>query len=353
MASAQSIIDARSERLTDRFRGAEVHPQSLTPSVAGRVVRMIGLKIEAAGCTGAVGSRCLVRLAPNRNIVAEIVGFSDGRLVLMPESSVEGLAIGAPVIPLEEENAVAVGEEMMGRVLDGAGQYIDGGGDVLPLKRTALRGEALNPLSREAITEPLDVGVRAINALTTIGKGQRLGLFAGSGVGKSTLLGMLTRNTKADVIVVALVGERGREVRDFVDETLGPEGLKRAIVIATPADQSPLMRVNGAWRATAIAEYFRDQGKNVLLLMDSLTRFAQAQREIGLAAGEPPVSRGYTPSVFSLLPRLVERAGNNQNGSITAIYTVLVEGDDLDDPIADAVSGHSRRPHRAVPAVSG
>ena len=336
MASAQSIIDARSERLTDRFRGAEVHPQSLTPSVAGRVVRMIGLKIEAAGCTGAVGSRCLVRVAPTRNIVAEIVGFSDGRLVLMPESSAEGLAIGAPVIPLEEENAVAVGEEMMGRVLDGAGQYIDGGGDVLPLKRTALRGEALNPLSREAITEPLDVGVRAINALTTIGKGQRLGLFAGSGVGKSTLLGMLTRNTQADVIVVALVGERGREVRDFVDETLGPEGLKRAIVIATPADQSPLMRVNGAWRATAIAEYFRDQGKNVLLLMDSLTRFAQAQREIGLAAGEPPVSRVYTPSVFSLLPRLVERAGNNQNGSITAIYTVLVEGDDLDDPIADA-----------------
>ena len=336
MASAQSILDDRSERLTARFRGAAVHPQSLTPSVAGRVVRMIGLKIEAAGCTGAVGSRCLVRVAPSRNIVAEIVGFSDGRLVLMPESSVDGLAIGAPVIPLEEENAVSVGEEMMGRVLDGAGQFIDGGGDVLSLKRTALRGEALNPLSREAITEPLDVGVRAINALTTIGKGQRLGLFAGSGVGKSTLLGMLTRNTEADVIVVALVGERGREVRDFVDETLGPEGLKRAIVIATPADQSPLMRVNGAWRATAIAEYFRDQGKNVLLLMDSLTRFAQAQREIGLAAGEPPVSRGYTPSVFSLLPRLVERAGNNQNGSITAIYTVLVEGDDLDDPIADA-----------------
>ena len=336
MASAQSIIDARSERLAARFRGAEVHPTALTPSVAGRVVRMIGLKIEAAGCTGAVGSRCLVRVAANRNIVAEIVGFSDGRLVLMPESSMDGLAIGAPVIPLEEENAVAVGEEMLGRVLDGAGQFIDGGGDLLSLKRTALRGEALNPLSREAITEPLDVGVRAINALTTIGKGQRLGLFAGSGVGKSTLLGMLTRNTQADVIVVALVGERGREVRDFVDETLGPEGLKRAIVIATPADQSPLMRVNGAWRATAIAEYFRDQGKNVLLLMDSLTRFAQAQREIGLAAGEPPVSRGYTPSVFSLLPRLVERAGNNQHGSITAIYTVLVEGDDLDDPIADA-----------------
>ena len=225
---------------------------------------------------------------------------------------------------------------MLGRVLDGAGRLIDGAGDIVSLKRTALKGEALNPLERRAISEPLDVGVRAINALTTLGKGQRLGLFAGSGVGKSTLLGMLTRNTQADIIVVALVGERGREVRDFVDETLGPEGLKRAIIVATPADQSPLMRVNGAWRATAIAEYFRDQGMNVLLLMDSLTRFAQAQREIGLAAGEPPVSRGYTPSVFSLLPRLVERAGNNQHGSITAIYTVLVEGDDLDDPIADA-----------------
>ena len=336
MTSAQSLIDNRSEHLAERFRMADADPTALAPTVAGRVVRMIGLKIEAAGCTGAVGSRCQIRVAHDRNIIAEVVGFSDGRLVLMPEANVDGLAIGAPVVPIEEENAVAVGEEMLGRVLDGAGRFIDGGGELLSLKRTALRGEALNPLDREAITEPLDVGVRAINALTTIGKGQRLGLFAGSGVGKSTLLGMLTRNTQADVIVVALVGERGREVRDFVDETLGPEGLKRAIVIATPADQSPLMRVNGAWRATAIAEYFRDQGKNVLLLMDSLTRFAQAQREIGLAAGEPPVSRGYTPSVFSILPRLVERAGNNQHGSITAIYTVLVEGDDLDDPIADA-----------------
>ena len=211
MASAQSILDDRSERLTARFRGAAVHPQSLTPSVAGRVVRMIGLKIEAAGCTGAVGSRCLVRVAPSRNIVAEIVGFSDGRLVLMPESSVDGLAIGAPVIPLEEENAVAVGEEMMGRVLDGAGKFIDGGGDVLSLKRTALRGEALNPLSREAITEPLDVGVRAINALTTIGKGQRLGLFAGSGVVEH-VAGHADPQHSGDG-VVALVGERGREVR--------------------------------------------------------------------------------------------------------------------------------------------
>ena len=336
MESASSMITARDERLAQRLGAAEISADTLKPTVAGRVVRMIGLKIEAAGCTGAVGGRCVIKLAPHKEIVAEIVGFSDGRLVLMPESSVDGLAIGAAVVPIEEDHAVSVGTEMLGRVLDGAGRLIDGAGDIVSLKRTALKGEALNPLERRAISEPLDVGVRAINALTTLGKGQRLGLFAGSGVGKSTLLGMLTRNTQADIIVVALVGERGREVRDFVDETLGPEGLKRAIIVATPADQSPLMRVNGAWRATAIAEYFRDQGMNVLLLMDSLTRFAQAQREIGLAAGEPPVSRGYTPSVFSLLPRLVERAGNNQQGSITAIYTVLVEGDDLDDPIADA-----------------
>jgi flagellum-specific ATP synthase len=336
MESASSMITARDERLAQRLGAAEISADTLKPTVAGRVVRMIGLKIEAAGCTGAVGGRCVIKLAPHKEIVAEIVGFSDGRLVLMPESSVDGLAIGAAVVPIEEDHAVSVGTEMLGRVLDGAGRLIDGAGDIVSLKRTALKGEALNPLERRAISEPLDVGVRAINALTTLGKGQRLGLFAGSGVGKSTLLGMLTRNTQADIIVVALVGERGREVRDFVDETLGPGGLKRASIVATPADQSPLMRVNGAWRATAIAEYFRDQGMNVLLLMDSLTRFAQAQREIGLAAGEPPVSRGYTPSVFSLLPRLVERAGNNQHGSITAIYTVLVEGDDLDDPIADA-----------------
>jgi flagellum-specific ATP synthase len=352
MEAASSMITARDERLAQRLGAAEISADTLRPTVAGRVVRMIGLKIEAAGCTGAVGGRCVIKLGPHKEIVAEIVGFSDGRLVLMPESSVDGLAIGAAVMPIEEDHAVSVGTEMLGRVLDGAGRLIDGAGDIVSLKRTALKGEALNPLERRAISEPLDVGVRAINALTTLGKGQRLGLFAGSGVGKSTLLGMLTRNTQADIIVVALVGERGREVRDFVDETLGPEGLKRAIIVATPADQSPLMRVNGAWRATAIAEYFRDQGMNVLLLMDSLTRFAQAQREIGLAAGEPPVSRGYTPSVFSLLPRLVERAGNNQHGSITAIYTVLVEGDDLDDPIADCLASHSRWAHCAISKTS-
>ncbi|MFV0277514.1 MAG: FliI/YscN family ATPase, partial [Parahaliea sp.] len=199
-----------------------------------------------------------------------------------------------------------------------------------------LHGESINPLAREPIATPLDVGVRAINALTTVGKGQRMGLFAGSGVGKSTLLGMMTRNCEADVIVVGLIGERGREVREFIEDVLGPEGASSAIVVATPADDPPLRRLHGAWRATAIAEHFRQQGRNVLLLMDSLTRFAQAQREIGLAAGEPPVSRGYPPSVFSLLPALVERAGNVGSGSITAFYTVLVEGDDMDDPIADS-----------------
>ena len=236
---------------------------------------------------------------------------------------------------LGDSESVIVGDQLLGRIIDGAGRPLDGfpaiSGSSVPL-----RGETISPMARQSITQPLDVGVRAINSLLTIGKGQRMGLFAGSGVGKSTLLGMMTRFTEADVVVVGLVGERGREVREFVEESLGPEGLARSVVVATPADTSPLMRVAGCWRATAIAEHFRDQGKNVLLLMDSLTRFAQAQREIGLAAGEPPVSRGYTPSVFATLPNLIERAGNVGLGSITAVYTVLVEGDDLQDPIADA-----------------
>jgi flagellum-specific ATP synthase len=254
----------------------------------------------------------------------------------MPEGNLAGVKLGARVVPLHTSGVVAVDEQLLGRVVDGAGKPIDDRGPLASMHHVALRGEPINPLHRNPIIEPLDVGVRAINGLLTIGKGQRLGLFAGSGVGKSTLLGMMTRHTAADVIVVALVGERGREVREFVDDILGEQALAKAIVVATPADDSPLMRVHGAWRATAIAEYFRDQGKNVLLLMDSLTRIAQAQREIGLAVGEPPVAKGYPPSVFSLLPALVERAGNERRGSITAIYTVLVEGDDHNDPVADA-----------------
>jgi flagellum-specific ATP synthase len=252
-----------------------------------------------------------------------------------------GLTPNARVVPVAQAAEAAVGDELLGRVLDGEGEPLDG----LPRPRCGARvrlaGKTINPLQRAPITEPLDVGVRAINSLLTVGRGQRIGLFAGTGVGKSSLLGMMTRYTTADVVVVGLVGERGREVRDFIDHNLGREGLARAVVVATPSDRSPLMRMRGASLATAIAEYFRDQGKHVLLLMDSLTRYAQAQREIGLAVGEPPTTRGYPPSVFAKLPQLVERAGNGLHGvgSITAFYTVLTEGDDMNDPIADTVRG--------------
>ncbi|MFT6285445.1 MAG: flagellum-specific ATP synthase [Alcanivorax sp.] len=302
----------------------------------GTLVRMIGIKLEAEGFQAPLGSRCRVITDDGLSVEAEVVGFSDGSLFLMPEGHLGGVKLGARVVPLHKSSVVAVDENLLGRVIDGAGNPID---DVGPLQCThhvPLRGKPINPLHRAPINEPLDVGVRAINALLTMGKGQRMGLFSGSGVGKSTLLGMMTRHTEADVIVVSLVGERGREVQEFVDDILGPQGLAKAIVVATPADDSPLMRVHGAWRATAIAEYFSGQGKDVLLLMDSLTRVALAQREIGLAVGEPPVVKGYPPSVFSMLPSLVERAGNSRAGSITAVYTVLVEGDDHNDPIVDA-----------------
>ena len=301
----------------------------------GRLSRMVGLKLEVEGCDGAIGDRCRV-VCDSATVDAEIVGFADGRLVLMPEGDINGLQLGARVVSLGASASVPVDRQLLGRVLDGAGNYLDGDKTPDCAHSVPLRAAALNPLARRPIREPLDVGIRAINALLTVGKGQRLGLFAGSGVGKSTLLGMITRHTAADIVIVALVGERGREVGEFIENILGVEGLGRSIVVATPADHPPLMRIHGAWRATALAEFFRSQGMDVLLLMDSLTRFAQAQREIGLAAGEPPVSRGYPPSVFSLLPQLVERAGNAASGSITAIYTVLVEGDDPADPIADA-----------------
>jgi len=325
--------------------GLAQHLAALTPRVAlpplseeGSLVRMVGIKLEAVGFQAPIGSRCRVITEQGGAVEAEVVGFSDGSLFLMPEGNLQGVQLGARVIPMDAGNSVAVDEQLLGRVIDGAGQAIDGGPRLRCLHHVPLRGLPINPLKRNPINRPLDVGVRSINALLTIGRGQRLGLFAGSGVGKSTLLGMMTRHTEADVIVVALVGERGREVREFVEDILGADGMKRAIVVATPADDPPLMRVHGAWRATAIAEYFRSRGGNVLLLMDSLTRFAQAQREIGLAVGEPPVSKGYPPSVFSLLPTLAERAGNGggAGGSITAIYTVLVEGDDHSDPVADA-----------------
>ena len=306
--------------------------------VEGVLSRMVGMTLEAVGCEAAVGSRCLIDGRQGQTVEAEVVGFSGERLFLMPTGDMRGLMPGARVRPAASVSEVHVGEELLGRVLDGTGRPLDGLGPVHCKATQPLMGQPLNPLKRWAIREPLDVGIRTLNGLLSIGRGQRIGLFAGSGVGKSVLLGMMTRYTNADVIVVGLIGERGREVQEFVANTLGPDGLRRAVVVATPADTPPLMRLHGAWVAHAIAEHFRDRGLKVLLLLDSLTRFAQAQREIALAIGEPPATKGYPPSVFARLPQLVERAGNSDRGpgSITAFYTVLAEGDDQQDPIADA-----------------
>jgi flagellum-specific ATP synthase len=308
------------------------------PAVAGRLTRMVGLTLEASGCQAAVGDRCEIVTADDTHIDAEVVGFAGERLYLMPTGDIHGLKPDARVLPRSNAGSVGVGPGLLGRVVDGACEPLDGRGPIPVAARVRLTGTPINPLARARITQPLDVGVRAINGLLTVGRGQRIGLFAGSGVGKSVLLGMMARYTAADVIVVGLIGERGREVKEFIERILGTAGLARAVVVATPADHPPLMRLHGAWLATSIAEYFRDQGKSVLLIMDSLTRFAQAQREIALAIGEAPATKGYPPSVFARLPQLVERAGNGTTarGSITAFYTVLVEGDDQNDPIADA-----------------
>lgn len=329
--------------------------QSPPLPVSGRLTKVTGLVMEAVGLRMAVGSTCIIQL-PNNHVEAEVVGFSGEKLFLMPENDVQGLVPGARVIPFEPPRNSAlsgqaqhrrsadlarhlpVGEMLLGRVLDGAGRPLDQFGPLPDGPSAALQSRPINPLDRAPINEPLDVGVRAINALLTVGRGQRMGLFAGSGVGKSVLLGMMARYTTADVIVVGLIGERGREVKEFITDILGKEGLARAVVVAAPADTSPLLRMQGAAYATTIAEYFRDKGKNVLLIMDSLTRYAMAQREIALAIGEPPATKGYPPSVFAKLPQLVERAGNGSEGggSITAFYTVLTEGDDQQDPIADS-----------------
>ena len=306
--------------------------------VEGRLARAAGLTLEATGCEAALGARCLIEGQDGNTVRAEVVGFAGDRLFLMPISTLAGVMPGARVLPTRTAARVPVGYALLGRVIDGTGAPLDGRGPVLADAHVPLEGHPINPLLRKPIAEPLDVGVRSINALFTAGRGQRLGLFAGSGIGKSSLLAMMTRFTQADVIVVGLIGERGREVKEFVEDNLGAAGLSRSVVVATPADCSPLLRLHGAWMATAIAEYFRDQGQQVLLLMDSLTRFAQAQREIGLAIGEPPATKGYPPSVFARLPQLIERAGTGTRGggSITAFYTVLAEGDDENDPIVDA-----------------
>ncbi len=320
------------------FRRRAANPRALT--VEGKLTRMVGLALEASGCNAAVGDRCRVTSDRGAAVETEVVGFASDRLLLMPIGDVRGLAPGSSVVPSGRTGQVGVGEALLGRVLDGMGRPLDGGEPPVASERVAvsLSSQPINPLSRQPIRQPLDVGVRSINALLTVGRGQRMGLFSGSGVGKSVLLGMMTKYTDADVIVVGLIGERGREVRDFINSILGAEGMRRAVVVAAPADDPPLLRIQGAVLATTIAEYFRDQGMQVLLLMDSLTRFAQAQREISLAIGEPPATRGYPPSVFARLPQLVERAGNGgtRGGGITAFYTVLAEGDEMNDPIADA-----------------
>jgi len=323
--------------LTQRLTQYQVGESITHPVVAGKLVRVVGLTLEAVGCSAAVGSMCKVE-TNDGFIDAEVVGFSSDRLFLMPSERLTGVLPGAKVIPQITEVGIPVGMELLGRVLDGMGNPIDGKGAVITSEMSGYNNTRINPLSRKAIKDPLDTGIKAINALLTVGQGQRMGLFAGSGVGKSVLLGMMTRGTNADVVVVGLIGERGREVKEFIDEILGEEGRSRSVVIAAPADASPLMRLKGCETSLTIAEYFREQGLNVLLLMDSLTRFAQAQREIALAIGEPPATKGYPPSVFAKLPALVERAGNGNEGqgSISAFFTVLTEGDDLQDPIADA-----------------
>lgn len=312
-----------------------IHPSR--PAVAGHLVRVVGLTLEATGCSAAIGQPCSVQTSRG-DIMAEVVGFANDRLFLMPKDDVSGVVPGAKVTPLLNYKGVPLSMGLLGRVIDGVGSPLDGKGPIAAKHYAGIKAKPINPLNRRPIKQPLDVGVRAINAMLTVGKGQRMGLFAGSGVGKSVLLGMMTRGTAADVIVVGLVGERGREVKEFIDEILGDEGKARAVVIAAPADVSPLMRLKGCETAVQVAEYFRDQGLDVLLLIDSITRYAQAQREIALAVGEPPATKGYPPSVFAKLPALVERAGNGSGsqGSITAFYTVLSEGDDLQDPIADA-----------------
>jgi len=316
-------------------------PENTPLAVEGRLVRMVGMTLEVVGTYAPIGSRCQIYATGQVPVEAEVVGFSNDRLYLMPIGHIHGLEPNARVVPLAGGIKIGVSRSLLGRVIDGAGNPLDDKGSIAYEKRVSLTGQKINPLHRAPIREPLDVGIKTINGLLTLGKGQRIGLLAGTGVGKRVLLGMMTRFTDAEVVVVGLVGERGREVNDFVRNNLGEEGLKRAVVVATPADDPPLMRLHGAMLATSIAEYFRDQGKDVLLLMDSLTRFAQAQREIALAVGEPPASKGYPPSVFAKLPQLVERAGNGaeHSGSITAIYTVLAEGDDENDPVVDSARG--------------
>ncbi len=305
----------------------------------GRVTKVVGFVTESLGPSSRLGSICDIYRQGNKNTVrAEVLGFRNNKVLLMPLGDMRGIGPGSRVVTREHRAFIPVGKTLLGRVVDGLGCPIDGKGPVYCDNEYPIHADPINPLMRSCIRQPFDVGIRAINGLLTVGSGQRIGIFAGSGVGKSVLMGMIARNTAADVNVIALIGERGREVNDFIEKQLGKEGLKRSVVVVATSDHLPLIRMRGAFIATAIAEYFRDQGLSVNLMMDSLTRFAMAQREVGLALGEPPTTKGYTPSVFTLLPKLLERAGTSSGkGSITGLYTVLVEGDDMNEPVADAV----------------
>ena len=308
--------------------------------VLGHVTRAVGLLVESTGPAGSVGQICEVRSSHGKRLPLEVVGFRDGRLLSVPLGDIAGIRPGDRIAARAGVLTVPAGRALLGRVIDGLGQPMDGLGPIAAVAHAPLRPPAMNPMDREPVTVPIGTGVRAIDGLLTCGRGQRIGVFGGSGVGKSTLLGMMARGTEADVVVLGLIGERGREVRSFLEHDLGPGGLARSVVVVSTSDSPPLARLRAAYAATAIAESFRDEGKNVLLMMDSITRFAMAQREVGLAAGEPPTAKGYPPSVFGKLPGLLERAGGVRNsGSITAFYTVLVEGDDHNEPIADAVRG--------------
>ncbi len=309
-------------------------------TLAGKVTRVVGLIVEVKGIRASIGDICAIEIADRqKSLIAEVVGFRDDLSVLMPLGDLEGISPGCKVYPQGKNLKIEVGDGLLGHIVNGLGEVISEKKPNLITSRYPIHNEPPDPLRRKTITDKLETGIKAVDALLTFGTGQRMGIFAGSGVGKSTLLGMMARNSSADVNVIALIGERGREVLEFIDKDLGPEGLARSVVVVSTSDQPALLRVKAALVATSIAEYFRDQGKNVLLMMDSITRFAMAQREIGLAVGEPPTSRGYTPSVFALLPKLLERAGNVKEGSITGLYTILVEGDDMNEPIADAARG--------------
>lgn len=306
----------------------------------GRVTQVVGLVIEAQGPPAQVGEVCYLHISRNQPPVeAEVVGFKENRVLLMPLGDMSGIKPGCEVVASGKFLSAGVGRSLLGRVIDGLGSPIDDKGLIFPEKEYPLHNQPPNPLKRARISQPLTLGVKALDGVLTCGRGQRIGIFAGSGVGKSTLLGMIARNTNADVNVIGLIGERGREVRDFIEKDLGAEGLARSVVVVATSDKPALIRLKGAFAATAIAEYFRDQGLDVMLMMDSVTRFAMSQREVGLAIGEPPATRGYTPSVFALLPKLLERSGTAKYGTITGLYTVLVEADDMNEPIADAVRG--------------